>query len=212
MRWFTSETPKTPVAEPQQLDQVSGVHTSLALNVLYHRLLPGEKHHILDLGPPLKANIDFFSQFPCRLYIEDLYSTLSSFDYLSPEDGFSHEAVFEYLLPFQKNVRFDIILSWDLVNYLERDESSQLVQHLSRFCRKGSQLLVLVSTLKHISEKPIRFRIVDSQSLDYESESAVLKPCPRYQQTDLNQMMPHFRVANSFLLRNGFKEYIFTLD
>jgi len=182
---------------------------SLALNVLYDQLRQQRKYHILDLGPALGGNVDFFSQFSCKVYIEDFYRTLTSFDYLSPEDGVSYQAVFEYLLPYRRNTRFDIILSWDIFNYLERDEFQALISHLGHFCHKGTLLFALISTSKYIPEKPTTFRILDQKRLVYQTNSSVLRQCPSYQQTDLNELMPNFRVRNSFLLRNGFKEYLF---
>lgn len=207
--WLPSWGSREVEAPPEEPRTRPNVHTSLAFNVLIHQIQPGRKSHILDLGPALGANVDYFAQFSCKLYIEDFYRTLTSFDYFSPEDGFSYEAVLEYLLPFRKSTRFDIILFWDLLNYLERDVFEHLVRHLSQYCTSGSLALALISTLKHIPEKPMNFRIVDSHTLSYESNSTVLRPCPRYQQTDLNHLMPDFRVCNSFLLRNGFKEYLF---
>jgi len=182
---------------------------SLALNVLYDQLRQQRKYHILDLGPALGGNVDFFSQFSCKVYIEDFYRTLTSFDYLSPEDGVSYQAVFEYLLPYRRNTRFDIILTWDIFNYLERDEFQALIRHLGRFCHKGTLLFALIATSKLIPEKPTTFKILDQKRLIYETNSSVLRQCPTYQQTDLNELMPDFRVRNSFLLRNGFKEYLF---
>lgn len=185
------------------------VHHSMALGLLTHQLQKDRKYHILDLGTAVGQNIEFFSQFTCKIYIEELYTTLNSFDYFSPEDGSGYEAVFEYLLPYRKNTRFDVILAWDLFNYLEREELRHLLRHLRRFFHAETLLFALISTLKHMPEEPIRFRIVDHQTLVYEFSSTVLKPCPRYQHTDLTRVMPGFRVCNSFHLRNGFREYLF---
>ena len=190
----------------------SAAHTSLALNALYHHLRPERKYNVLDLGPALGANVDFFSQFPCKIYIEDFYRTLSSFDFFSPEDGFTYQVVFEYLLPYSRNTRFDIVMTWDIFNYLERDEFRYLIQHLSQFCHAGTLLFALMSTLKHIPEKPTTFKILDQERLLYQTNSSVLRRCPQYQQSDLNQLMPNFRTCNSFLLRNGFKEYLFVCE
>ena len=184
---------------------------SLALKVLYGQLRHQRKYHILDLGPALGTNVDFFSQFSCKVYIEDFYRTLTSFDYLS-EDELSYQAVFEYLLPYKKNTRFDVILSWDIFNYLERDELQSLIRHLGNFCHTGTLLFALISTSKYVPEKPMTFQIMDHDRLLYQTNSKVLRPCPRYQQTDLNQLIPNFRICNSFLLRNGFKEYLFACE
>lgn len=185
------------------------MHRSLAFNVVYHQLRKDRKLHVLDLGPACGQNIEFFAQFPCKVYIEDFYNTLASFDYLAPEDGFSYDRIFDYLLPYQNGTHFDLILAWDLFNYLDREQFHHLVRHLRRFSRKGTVIFSLISTLKHLPEKPNQFRIIDSERLLYESCSTVLKTCPRYQQTDLDQILKGFRTCNSFLLRNGFKEYLF---
>lgn len=211
MKWFGSQVQHPPETRKEQQAE-STVQTSLALNVLYHQFRQDRKYDILDLGPPLGKNVDFFGEFSVKLYIENFFETLSSFDYLSPEDGISYRAVFEYLLPFPSHIRFDLILSWDLFNYLEREEFKHLIQHLSRFCHRGSMIFALISTKHHIPEKPTTFRIVDSHNLHYQINSSVLRTCPRYEQTDLNSFMPHFRVCNSFLLRNGFKEYLFLYE
>ncbi len=210
-QWFSAlglKSKEEPIEDSPLEPEVSA---SLALKVLYDQLRHQRKYHVLDLGPALGANVDFFSQFSCKVYIEDFYRTLTSFDYLS-EDKLSYQAVFEYLLPYKKNTRFDIILGWDLFNYLERDELQSLILHLGHFCHKGTLLFALISTSKYVPEKTTTFQIMDHDHLLYQTNSTVLRPCPRYQQTDLNQLIPHFRVSNSFLLRNGFKEYLFSCE
>ncbi|MGH9341341.1 MAG: hypothetical protein ACRD1R_17535 [Acidobacteriota bacterium] len=201
---------KSAQALEESAELVSDGHTSLAFNTLVHQCRADRKYHILDLGSAFGENVEFFSQIRCRLYIENFYKTFSSFDYLSPEgDGPSYEKVFEYLLPFPKGTRFDIILTWDLLNYLDRKEFRHLIGHLGHYCQPGTLLLALISTLKHIPEKPINFRIINQEKLLYQNTSTVLRACPHYQQTDFNHLMPDFRVCNSFLLRNGIKEYLF---
>ncbi len=208
-QWFSALGLKSKEESIEGSSPEPEASASLALKVLYDQLRHQRKYHILDLGPALGDNVDFFSQFSCKVYIEDFYRTLTSFDYLS-EDKLSYQAVFEYLLPYQKNTRFDIILGWDLFNYLERDELQSLILHLGHFCHKGTLLFALISTSKYIPEEPTTFQIVNHDRLLYQTNSTVLRQCPEYQQTDLNQLIPNFHVCNSFLLRNGFKEYLFS--
>ena len=210
--WLRFRIGKRPAQTVEEPEEETAVHPSLGFNTLFHQFRGDRKYRILDLGPAVGDNIDFFSQFRCRIYIEDLYHTLNSFEYFTPDDGFSYAAVFEYLMPYLRNTRFDFILAWDLFNYLERDEFRHLIVHLSQFSRKGTVLFGLISTLKHIPETPYRFKIIDSEKLLYIQRSRVLKPCPRYEPSDLAELMPNFRICNSFLLRNGFKEYLFLCD
>jgi hypothetical protein len=113
------------------------------------------------------------------------------------------------LLPYPQETRFDIVLSWDLFNYLERDIVRQLAVYLARFCHQGTVLYALISTARTIPDKPVLYKIVDASNLVYESRSQALRPCPRYHDQDLRHLLPGFRVYNSFLLRNGMKEYLF---
>lgn len=210
--WFRSRKSRESAPAVGKTRRETSVHPSLGFNTLFHQFRANRKYRILDLGPAVGDNIDFFSQFRCRIYIEDLYRTLNSFEYLTPNDGFSYAAVFEYLMPYLKNTRFDFILAWDILNYLDREEFRHLVVHLSQFSRKGTVLFGLISTLKHIPETPYQFKIIDSENLLYTQNAEILKPCPRYEPSDLNELMPNFRICNSFLLRNGFKEYMFLCD
>lgn len=203
MKWFRgrSEAPERPDQPVRQ--------TSLALQALINGLDSRRKYHFLDLGPACGQNVDFFSQFSGQIYIADLHQTLNSFDYLSPEDGISFESVFRYLLPYENTTCFDVILGWDLFNYLKRREFIHLIRHLSRFCATGTLILAYISTQKSIPDRPLDYRVIDEQTLSCGLSTSVMCQCPRYQETDLRQMMPGFRVRNSFLLRNGFKEYVF---
>jgi hypothetical protein len=207
--WLSEHHTAATTVPPQR---ESRVYRSLALNTLCRQFRPERRYKILDLGAAFGANVDFFSQFSCEIYIEDLYQTLTSFDFFPPDDELGYADVFEYLLPYRLETRFDVILAWDLFNYLEQEEYLHLTRRLSEFSRPGSRLFALISTRKHIPDKPINYKIVDRESVLYEGTSTVLRPCPRYEQSEIQRLMPSFRVTNSFLLRNGVKEYIFTRD
>mgnify|MGYP007088488856 CR=1 FL=1 len=155
-------------------------------------------------------NIDFCSAFCQKLYIEDFYCTLSSFDFLSPEDGLPLDIVYQYLLPYKAGTQFDIILAWDLFNYLDELEFRELMVHLGRFCRPNTLLFAFISTCKSIPERPAKYSIVDTETITSQKLSNIIRPCPQYQETQLNKLMPEYQVLNSFLLRNGFKEYLFS--
>ncbi|HXK59349.1 MAG TPA: hypothetical protein PLP42_05575 [Acidobacteriota bacterium] len=208
MRWFRRFSGPSDEAETVASSQTE-IRPSLALSTLFRQLRRDRKYHILELGPPVGQNIEFLGRYPCRIRVEDLYRTLSSFDYVSGSDSVDFEAVFQYLLPFEKDTRFDILMAWDIFNYLEREEFLYLMRHLSRFCHTGSVLYALIATGKHIPDRPAIYRILDENNVECEITTTVLRACPRYHDVDLRQLMPSFRVYNSYLLRNGMKEYLF---
>ena len=210
MKWFLQRRARPLASSKPPSFESEEHHTSLGLNTLFHRLRRDQTYNILDLGPACSDNLDFFSQFSGKIYIEDFHNTLISFDFLCPEDGLSLDEIFQYLLPYPKETRFDIIFSWDLFNYLERREFLHLARHLTRFCRDGTLIFSLISTKDVIPEQPGVFRILNPERLAYRVSSRIMRECPRYQERDLARLMPAFRVSNSFLLRNGFREYLFT--
>ena len=71
MAWFSGSRAPAEAARPQ------GLH-SQALKALLGGLGPGSRHCVLDLGPPLAANIKFLSALSCRVRIADLHRSLSA--------------------------------------------------------------------------------------------------------------------------------------
>ena len=150
LRWASEDEVKRSASTTEPPQGESQTYSSLALDVLFHQLRQQRNYNILDLGSAFGANVDFLSQFSRRIYIEDLYQTLISFNFFSPEDGVNYADVFEYLLPYRRETCFDVILAWDLFNYLEPPEYLHLTRHLSKYCRTDSFLFALISTHKHI--------------------------------------------------------------
>lgn len=213
--WFRAE--KIPEKNEQQVtveqDQTPvNIHRSPVLKLLSKKMAEDRKFHILDTGPALNENILFFSQFRCKLYIDDFYSSFRDFDFFAPADECTPENLFSYLLPFQKGTRFDIILLWDVLNYMKLEECGHLFNYLARFSHPGTIIFAMVYTRREIPEVPIRFRIEDQEKINYDNNSSIMKKCPRHEGPSLESRLGRFRITNSYLLRNGFKEYLFTFS
>jgi len=116
---------------------------------------------------------------------------------------------FGQLLAFPEETRFDAVLIWDLINYLERREVAALARQLARFCGPGAVMFALISILKQIPAEPMRFRILDQEHLAYETRTAAVRPCPRYAPAELSELLRGFRLDRSFLMRHGTQEYLF---
>jgi hypothetical protein len=214
MSWFSSsgsrdkkKEQRTPAeTEPQ-------VHRSLALTALFEEFRRGRKLQVLDLGPASGSNVEFLSQFGCKIYIEDLYAALSARGVGGP--GETEEAgpqFFAEFLPASEPVSFDVVLAWDTFNYLTRKELGALMRHLAPFCHPGTVVFALISILKTIPAQPIRFRIVDEENLAYEVRTTSTRPAPRFVPAELNDLLRGFRVDRSFLLRHGIQEYLFVKE
>ena len=185
------------------------MYKSLGLKALLDQVRDDRSYSILDLGPALEANVRFWSQFSCRLHIHDFYRGYREWKAATVPEEASEEAAFSALLPFSDETVFDIILAWDLFNYFDLRELEALVQRLSRWCRPGTRLFALISSLPTISASPMMFRILNREQMIYEIPSPDTRPCPRHQPRDIARLMAGFTVASSFLLRHGIREYVF---
>jgi len=203
VNWFASKS--KPASTPTAASEPAA-HHSLGFRALTRALRRDGGSSILDLGPALGQNIAFFGQFGSRVHIGDLYrSRLEVGVRADDEHPGRHLA---RLLPIESGEAFDVVIAWDLLDYLEPKEVDALIAHLAPALREGALLFAMVSYQKEIPASPIRFRIVDSEHLVYETHGAARRSCPRHKQPDLERHLRGFKIDSSFLLRNGMQEYL----
>lgn len=207
MSWFSFRKEKEPAAgatATQTLGEPE-VHKSLALPSLLERMSRG-KTNVLDLGAAVGSNVEFLSQYGCKLSIEDLFQSKTT------AEGEVGAEFFEQFLPLPDGAQYDVVLAWDLFNYFTRKELSHLTARLRQACRPGAHVLALIWIHKTIPAQPIRFRFHGKDQLAYERRSTLERPGSRFQPADINQLMSGFRVDRSFLLRHGIQEYLFVRE
>ena len=180
-------------------------YPSLALE---HALSPltSRGGYVLDLGPAVGPNVAFFSRRNCRLYIADLHSSLFS----TPMPADRAEALESALardLPAGET--FDLVLTWDLFNYLEESEVRLLGARLRPACGERTILYSMISTRKEIPDRPARFEIQNKKTIAYTYDSELERPAPQYKEPDLARYLTEFEVESTYLLRNGTQEYLF---
>ena len=201
MAWFSGSRDPAEEARPPGL-------RCQALKELLGVLRPGARHAVLDLGPPLAANVQYLAALSCRVRIADLHRSLSveSVESRRPE---AVGALFDRLLPLAPGERFDALLAWDVFDYMRPDQVAILMGRLAPACPPETPVLVLASTGRTIPATPLRYRILDLENLACEGPREPTRACPRYTQHDLGRMMPGFSVRRSVLLRSGVQEYLF---
>ena len=186
-----------------QVEVEPDVHRSLALAALCEEIRR-RKLTVLDLGSAVGSNVEFFSQFGCKLFIEDLYAALST----RMDGDLAGPSFFAELLSVPEDTRFDVILAWDLFDYLQRKELAVFAEHLRRYTNRGALLFALISYHKTIPAQPYRFRIKDDQHLIYERRTGAERPSPRLAPAEVTNLLKEFRVDRSFLLKHGIQEYL----
>ncbi len=164
--------------------------------------------HILDLGPAIGANVEFFGQLHCRLHIADCIGELTELG----RDNDMEQSFPERLggiLPLADCEPFDVILTWDLLNYLDKKTFAALMEWLAPVVSGDTYLHGYIASRKQIPLLPNRYRPVDGNKMQTTPSSSELRECPCYHLMDLRQLMPQFGVSRSILLQNGMQEYLF---
>ena len=188
----------------------ASTHHSLALKHVLRRFQAVGGTRILDLGPAMGRNVQYLGRFASKIHIADLHSSLRGIHSRRSPDRTRFQKILDKDLPSPDGKPVDLILAWDLLNYLERSHLTQLGDYLGRLCRRESLLFALIANQKQIADVPTRFLIIDADTLRYESSPRMTRTAPLYKEPDLDRLMPTFEVETSYLLRNGMQEYVLT--
>jgi hypothetical protein len=186
-----------------------------ALNApLFHSLIErmhdGGRWVVLDLGPARTETLALLGQFRCRLDIVDLADGVDELN-AEPDPRLLRERV-EALLPPQRKEPTDLVLCWDLVNYLTRPAFAALMESVATRGRPGTLAHALVFySAARMPARPGIFVPVDEHRLVNLSVQPEARNAPRYTPEDLAQCMPRYTVERARLLRNGMQEFLFQL-
>lgn len=185
-------------------------HHSLAVAQCHERLpVEDRKVEILDLGSACGETLAFYSGLSCKIYFADFYVDWKSQAVEADEGIEGFAAACERVLPLESSVRFDLIQSWDLFNYLSLEEIAALTEYLRRFSSDRAPLVSLIWNKSRIPAQPNRYAIIDMETVEYRPSARSERPGPRYKEPVLLRAMPSYRAGRSFLLRHGIQEYIF---
>jgi hypothetical protein len=177
---------------------------------LMQRLGTGGRWIIYDLGAARSATIKAFARFRCRLEIVDLAEGLDSLNGETDPRRMRQRA--ETLLPARGAEPVDIVLCWDLINYLNQPALNALMECIALRCKRGALAhgLVYYST-KAMPDRPAVFVPIDDQRIATRVVAGRERPAPRYTPEDLSRCMPRYSVERGRLLRNGMQEFLFKL-
>ena len=186
---------------------------SPSLSFICDHLSGERKHAILDLGLPTGSSVDFFARVPCTLHVENLYdSLLTEPPPLEDDKDDCWSLRVDRSLRHDPQQRFDMVFAWDLINYMHVDLIHALMKRLTRSCRSGTLLYIMLSTAPLIPQRPAKITITDLDRIRYHADAPIDKPNPRYTPLKLERMMPGFRLLHSFLLGASLQEFLFSFD
>src|SRR5215218_629284 len=133
------------------------VFATKALRKFLTSLTSRESPVLLDLGPVVGSNVNFFGeQLGCKIFVEDIFADL---------DRHVREGKLDALPDFlqkrftQVDGTVDGILCWDLIDYLDRPASQALATQLTRILRPDGALLGFFGTAQPRETRYTKFII-----------------------------------------------------
>lgn len=177
---------------------------------LVERLREGGRCVVLDLGAARTETIGLFGQFRCRMDIVELADGVDELNACETPKQLRERA--EALLPERRRESTDVVLCWDLLNYLNRPALSMLMECIAARGRRGTLAHALVVySARRMPVKPGCFVPIDEQHLTNLAPPQTERDAPRYTPEDFALCMPRYTVERARLLRNGMQEFLFRL-
>ncbi len=148
----------------------------------------------------------------CRLVVADAALALSKLGENSQEP----QALFHQVEPLISHAgkeKIDIVLCWDLLNYLSLPLYTAFTTHLAAHMGPAGILHAYIhSAQTAMPQHPQRYRVLDQDLVVRLDHDPPMRKTPRYSYTDLDSQASGLRVARSMLLRNGIQEYLLCVD
>lgn len=191
----SSESPDAPFAAPLFQEWMGAAEA-------------GERIVVLDIGPPRSVNVAFFTPFRCRLGIGDALEDVVAINGVD-DTALAMERL-QTALPERLFAGTDLILCWDLLDYLDAKAIRHLASHLRQLVSPGAAMHMIVGYgVSSIPPSPQGYLLYPEgfRRPAALSGEAGRKP-PRHSSGELQRLMPDWRVERSVLLRSGFQEYM----
>ncbi len=177
---------------------------------LLERMEEGGRWVILDLGAARNETLTVFGRYRCRLDIADLADALGT---LRVGEDTNDELLRERaddLLPPRRPEATDIVLCWDLLNYLALPAIAALSSRLAARALPGTLVHALIAYRDAtMPTRPAGIAPTDDGDLRWRSAAPETCPAPRYSPEDLTRAMPEFAIERAVLLGNGMQEFLF---
>ena len=171
------------------------------------------KHTILDVGRVSGSSIEFFGDYWCKLYISNSVSEIHKLDPAIIDTPHKWHRALVKTLEFYKRKKadLDVILLWDLLNYLTPDHLDGLISYLLPHSSERVLIHAYLYSARQMPAVPANYHILKDNTVAIDAGSAIQTDCPMYHQTVLQKYMSPLKVNRAVMLSSGIQEYLFQL-
>ena len=178
-------------------------HRSPSLTTIYNELKSSTQNRVLDFGSSSAASFNFFTQLSCKIHFESLDDFVAQHD-----EKWNAETLIpkleKYLSVFKDDEKFDIILVWDIFNYLDLPTIRWFMNRIQTYCHEST----LLHTVRHTGSKrpatPWNFQIADKYLVKIsKSNDTWVENDHRYNTSELLKHMPQFFIENTYVNHSG---------
>ncbi len=198
---------RPPAADARPVSAAEPGQPTKALQKFLACLQSRESPVLLDLGPVVGSNVNFFGeQLGCRIRVEDVASDIEA--HIRKDAVADLPAFFETRFP-QPPGTVDGILCWDALDYLDKPAAQALATACARLLRPEGALLGFFSTAEGRDPIYTKYVIVDPQTLRYRTYPASRPRQRSMLNGDIIRLFKDLRVSDSFLMKTNVREMLF---
>jgi len=194
----------------QSTQQAGDTTSSPLLFSLLDSLDPEQRYEILETCSPSSSTIDYLSRYRCKLYISNSSTELTTMNTEELDSPHKLNRALVKALNLYKNhkAQLNVLLLWDLPNYIQPDIFPALIEYLLPHVSKDAILHCYIHTSSLMPEQPGQYHILEDNSVRITHQAPRTRTCPCYYQEALHKLMNPFRVKRSILHTNGTQEYL----
>jgi hypothetical protein len=186
------------------------VFPTKALARFLSTLASHEQPNLIDLGPVVGPNVNFFGeQLGCKIFVEDITKDIER--HARENITADLPAFFEKRFQ-QTDDSVDGILCWDVFDFLDKKAAQALAAQLARILRSEGAVLAFFSTSEPVADaKPLYTKhiIVDGSNLQHRTYPAVRGRQRPLLNRDIQRMFEPLRITDQFLLKTNVREVLF---
>lgn len=180
---------------------------------VFDNFLENSFFEILDVMPAYRQFIERFSSLHCKLYLPSCNKALFSLnmDALDTDAKLNRALIKTLGFKKQNKASLNLILLWDLPNYLDTNLLHALIQYLLPHCADDVMLHTYIHTREQMSATPGIYQLQSERKvsrINKDEDEGQTCLSPMYYQETLQKTLSPFLVQRSILLSGGMQEYL----